>query len=110
MTSSPAEQRHGTSEDNELVVAEAIGQFDETSPGDPEAGLRRLVDHRWAVLLILFGAMGALGLPLIWMSRAFTPLAKLVWSIVVIVYTVALIWGAWLACSIAWARWEELSF
>jgi hypothetical protein len=54
------------------------------------------------VLLLLFLVTGFLGLPLLWMSRGFSPRMKVVWSIVNTIYTLLLIgctvgilWWAW---------------
>lgn len=49
-----------------------------------------IIDQRGPLLLLLFGAMGVLGLPLLWYSRAFGPLAKLLIGALVTVWTAAL--------------------
>ena len=43
------------------------------------------------VLAILFGVTGALGLPLLWMSTKFSLVERIFWSLVVILYTTALV-------------------
>ena len=48
-------------------------------------------DNRWVVLMILFLGTGCLGLPLLWSSRAFSHKEKVIWSIVVTLYTLALL-------------------
>ncbi|MFM7929760.1 MAG: hypothetical protein ACKO9Q_18805 [Pirellula sp.] len=51
----------------------------------------RLISSRKVILLVLFCVTGALGLPLLWFSPAFSTRAKVVWSICNILYTLALI-------------------
>jgi hypothetical protein len=51
----------------------------------------RLISSRKFILLVLFCVTGALGLPLLWFSPAFSTRAKIVWSICNILYTLALI-------------------
>ena len=55
-------------------------------------GLQNLVHNRWAVLGMLFLALAALGLPLLWASRAFSRVAKVVLTIVVVGYTALIVW------------------
>jgi hypothetical protein len=68
----------------------------------PDTSLRAAVDNPYAILALLFFVTGFFGLPALWMSRAFTPGAKIVLSIVVTIYTLLLIgctvgvlWWAW---------------
>ena len=65
---------------------------------------RQFVDNPWAVLAILFLVTGVLGLPLLWMSRGFSPLMKVVWSVIVTIYTAAAIWGTVLVWIWSWGR------
>ena len=67
-----------------------------------DTSLRAAIDHPYAVLGLLFFVTGFLGLPVLWMSRAFTPTMKVVLSIVVTIYTLLLIgctigvlWWVW---------------
>jgi hypothetical protein len=53
--------------------------------------LRAAIDNPWAVLILLFAVTGFLGLPVLWISRGFSRTSKIAWSIVVILYTCALI-------------------
>jgi hypothetical protein len=55
-----------------------------------------LLHNRWALLACLFFATGALGIPLLWMGRAFSVPVKIVLTVVVILYTAALCWLFWL--------------
>ncbi len=62
----------------------------------PDGSLRGLLHNRWAVLGLLFLAMAALGIPVLWASRAFSTRAKILLTIVVILYTILILWGFWL--------------
>ncbi len=50
-----------------------------------------MTDSRWMVLAILFGVTGALGIPLLWVSKRFSLVERIFWSIVVTIYTLALV-------------------
>lgn len=58
-------------------------------------GLRKL-DKWWTILLLLFCVMGILGVPILWVSRAYGPFMKLVLTIVVTLYTAFLFWLVYL--------------
>ena len=65
--------------------------------GELSAGsASEMVQSRAAVLAILFLVTGALGIPLLWMNQSFSNLERIVWSIIVTIYTVALIVIAWM--------------
>jgi hypothetical protein len=68
-----------------------------------------MIDQRWVVLLLLFGVMGPLAIPILWKSRGFSILAKIVLSFAVTIYIVALAWCAWLAVKMAWDQIMTLS-
>ena len=75
---------------------------DKPSNASPARGLRNAIDTPWAVLVLLFFVTGFLGLPVLWLSRGFTTGMKIVWSVVVTLYTCMLIgccgmvlWWAW---------------
>jgi hypothetical protein len=67
-----------------------------------ESTVRRALDNPWLILLTLFFVTAALGLPLLWISRAFSAPAKIIVSIVVLIYTVALLWAFWLFMVFMW--------
>lgn len=79
---------------------------DSAVPKDTPAGPRStqtstssiwsLVDNPWIVLFLLFFVMAILGLPVLWKSRGFSTLSKLVLSVVVTLYTALLFWLFWL--------------
>ena len=67
-----------------------------------DTSLRAAIDNPYAVLALLFFVTGFLGIPILLMSRGFTPAMKVVWSIIVTIYTLILIgctvgvlWWAW---------------
>lgn len=68
--------------------------------------VEQVVHTKFGVLLACFGVLAILGLPLIWVSRAFTRKEKFFWSIVVTLYTLAL-------CAMTgyalWFLWQQLS-
>ena len=78
-----AELRGGP-ENGEEVVA---------SSGDSASDM---VQSRAAVLAILFLVTGALGIPLLWMNQKFSTLERVMWSVIVTLYTIALIAVAWM--------------
>jgi len=55
-------------------------------------GSLRRYDVWWSILLILFCITAACGLPLLWGSHAFRLPGKVFWSIVVLLYTLLLLW------------------
>ncbi len=66
--------------------------------------IRQLLSSRLLIFLLMFGVLGVLGIPLLWMSPVFSRGEKIVWSIVVTLYTLLLltlaagaIWLAYLA-------------
>jgi len=59
------------------------------------AGGRSLLDRPWFILGLLFFVTAILGLPLLWISRGFSRVWKIVLSVVVTLYTALLLWGFW---------------
>ena len=47
------------------------------------------LDNRWLILGTCMLVLGALGLPALWKSRAFSTPAKFGWSVVIVVETIA---------------------
>jgi hypothetical protein len=66
---------------------------------------RALLDSRPAMFGLLFGVTGFLGIPFLWMSENFSHTEKIVWSIVVTIYTLILI-GA--AAAICWWSYTQI--
>lgn len=77
---------------------------DKPSPSSPAGSLRAAIDTPWAVLILLFFVTGFLGLPVLWISRGFTPGMKVVWSVVVILYTCMLIGCCGMVLWWVWSR------
>lgn len=63
-----------------------------------------LLDRPWVVLSLLFFVMAILGLPLLWKSRAFSLASKVLLSIIVTLYTLALFAGVGAICVWAYRR------
>lgn len=59
--------------------------------GRSGSGADKLIQNKLAVLACLFLVTGFLGLPLLWMNRRFSTAERFVWSLVVTIYTLALI-------------------
>lgn len=57
------------------------------------SGARKLLESRLAIFVMLFCVTGFLGIPVLWASPSFSKLEKSVWSVVVTIYTCALIYG-----------------
>jgi ribosomal protein L40E len=54
---------------------------------------RSLLDEPWFILGLLFLVTAVLGLPLLWTSRGFSRVWRIVLSVAVTLYTAALLWG-----------------
>ena len=69
----------------------------------PTTSRKDLLQNRGAVLALLFLVTGALGIPLLWINRKFSPIERIFWTIVVTCYTFMLIgftaWIVWWAYS-----------
>jgi hypothetical protein len=60
--------------------------------------VERLIQSKLAVLAVLFGVTGFLGLPLLWMNKRFSDFERWLWALLNIVYTSTLIYGAFRIC------------
>jgi len=56
----------------------------------------RGTDNPWVVLLMLFAVLGPLALPMLWRSRAFSPLWKTLLTLVMVGVTALLFFLMWL--------------
>jgi hypothetical protein len=65
---------------------------------------RKTLDNPWLMLVLLFFVTAALGIPFLWMSRAFSTLAKLVLTVVVLLWTALILWLFWLVMVWSWTR------
>lgn len=61
------------------------------SPAETKSSLHDLAENRAAVFATLFLVTGCLGIPLLWMSSRFSRPERIVWSVIVTLYTAALI-------------------
>ena len=73
-----------------------VSEANEDLPDKPEVPALRskrggLLDNRLVILAVLFFVTGFLGIPLLWISDSFSRTEKIVWSILVTVYTLVLI-------------------
>lgn len=67
--------------------------------------IERAVNSRGMVLALLFGVLGVLGLPILWISRAFDRREKIFWSVIVTIYTLILVA---IAVASLWYAWQQL--
>ncbi len=58
--------------------------------------IAKALDNPWIVMGLLFFVFAVVGVPLIWISKAFPTWGKIVLTIVVTIYTGLLFWGCWL--------------
>lgn len=76
-------------------------------PSQGRSQWAQILSSRKTILLLLFCATGFLGLPLLWMSHAFTMSEKVIISALNILYTCALIGVAAWACYWCYQRIQE---
>ncbi len=57
-----------------------------------------ILENRLAMFGMLFGVTGFLGIPFLWMSHRFSRREKMVWSVIVTIYTLLLIAGMLAIC------------
>jgi hypothetical protein len=75
------------------------------TPSTPQEPLwRRALDNPWLMLGMLFFVTAALGLPFLWMSRGFSLWGKVVVSVLVIAWTVLILWLFWLVMVWSYTR------
>lgn len=60
------------------------------------ASWQEMADNRWALLGTLFFVTAALGIPILWKSRAFSTLSKITITFAVLAWTSLLFWLFWL--------------
>jgi hypothetical protein len=66
-----------------------------SSPGEPASNQSELIQSRGAVLAALFLVTGVFGIPLLWMNRKFSTIERIVWTIIVTIYTIVLVLIVW---------------
>ena len=63
---------------------------------------RRYLDSKLLVLGLLFFVMAILGIPLLWLSNAFSKIEKVFWTVIVVVYTALLFLGTYWVLRWSW--------
>ena len=85
---------------SELAASENSPSSAVTSASD-RGSFAKLIQNRTAVLAVLFLVTGALGIPLLWISKRFSTTERILWSLTVLLYTIVLIgattWILWWA-------------
>jgi hypothetical protein len=70
---------------------------------------RDLIDRPLILLAVLFFVTAAPGLPLLWMSRAFSLVSKIVLTILVLAWTALVLWAFYLVMAWCLPRiWESI--
>ena len=69
-----------------------------------------LADNPWAMLAGLFLVTGALGIPLLWLGRAFSTPMKVLLSVLVTLYTAVILWLFWLVMVWCYHHISEVDF
>lgn len=94
----PPENGHWDDSPIEAKLAAPTVSYEQDAHADsssasnsPPRPVTDLVQNRGAVLAMLFGVTGALGLPLLWMNKRFTDGQRLFLAFVVTIYTIVLI-------------------
>ena len=77
--------------DAQLASPPVTGPSSKRAAQQLKSGVTTVAESRGMVLAILFGVTGALGIPLLWMGNRFSLVEKIFWSVVVIIYTTALV-------------------
>ena len=75
-------------------------------PARPSDQWRVLIDNPWILIAILFFVTAALGLPFLWMSRAFNVWAKIALTIAVLAWTALVFWVFFLIMAWCWSQIE----
>ncbi len=76
-----------------------------SAPGD-KGRFDWLLNNKPALLGMLFFVTAALGLPFLWKSKKFSSTEKTIWSIVVSIYTIVILW---IFCAIMWWSYSRIS-
>jgi hypothetical protein len=74
---------------------------DSARPVSKPKSTSEIIQNRWAVIGILFGVTGCLGIPLLWMNKQFTNTERIMWTVIVTLYTALLLYITYRIC--AWS-------
>ena len=66
-------------------------------PGGPGRPQHDVAESRWAVLVLLFAALGPLAFPVLWRSPKFSRAWKVVLTVLVVIFTVVVVVVLWYA-------------
>ncbi|TWU45240.1 hypothetical protein Q31b_04110 [Novipirellula aureliae] len=83
-----------------VIEAKLANQDSVTTAAASESYLQ----SRMAVLGMLFLVTGALGIPLLWMNKRFSTRERVVWAVVVSIYTAALLYFTYILCMWSYHR------
>ncbi len=98
------------------LLASASATSDQSQPvgnaGRPTTGTQtagsntatKLIQNKTAVLLTLFCVTGFLGLPLLWLNKRFSSVERVLWTVLVCLYSLSLIAGTIAICRWAYAQ------
>jgi hypothetical protein len=75
-------------------LAERLAE-NQRKPKPLKSAWEQTLRSRGAVLGTMFLVTGALGLPLLWYSPVFSKLEKLLWTLIVLIYTLTLLGITW---------------
>lgn len=78
--------------------------MEDKSPPTNSPVWRQAIDNPWVLLPTLFFVTAALGLPLLWISRGFSTLWKIVLTIALVAWTALILWIFWLIMAWCVAR------
>lgn len=76
------------------------------APRNSSSDFLRQADTWWSVLILLFCFTAGCGIPILWVSKAFNVPAKIVVTLLVTLYTIAIFWVFFVI--MAWA-WQQIS-
>ena len=88
-------------------MSSSVPPSDGSPPRPERSAAAKILDNPWIVLALLFFVTAALGLPLLWISRAFSAPMKILLSIVVMLYTLLLLAVFWLIMAWCYGRITE---
>ena len=75
----------------QLAAPPAVNPSGDPTARQAKSSVATIAESKGMVLAILFGVTGALGIPLLWVNGKFSLAERLFWSLVVIIYTTALV-------------------
>ncbi len=77
--------------ESQLAAPPPVSPSRATTAGQAKSGMASVAESKGMVLAILFGVTGALGIPLLWVNKKFSLGERIFWSLVVTIYTTALV-------------------